>query len=172
VPLTDRQRRRQSPSGHPGELFAVRLVDLLHLPLRRLRYARQVLPPFQGACHPCRCSRRASGASFAQLGWRNRHFLPVRPHGNALASALAANGKRRNLNLIRVVVGANDRLVTALWIEARYDQPAHTELAHVAECYRLAAWVLGLHPLSSDDSVIAPVLNAVANRRSSSWIAC
>jgi hypothetical protein len=35
--------------------------------------------------------------------------------------------------LIRVIVCPDYRLVTAFWIETRYDQPAHTELAHDAE---------------------------------------
>ena len=40
--------------------------------------------------------------------------------------------------LIRVVVCADYRLVTALWIETRHDQPAHTGLARGAERHRAA----------------------------------
>jgi hypothetical protein len=87
--------------------------------------------------------------SFVQFRWRNQHFLPIGPHLYALAPALAtdhARSKRRNFNLIRVVVCTDYRLVMALWIVTRYDQPAHTKLTQVAERHGRAGRVLRVHP--------------------------
>jgi hypothetical protein len=82
--------------------------------------------------------------SFFELRWRNRHFFPVRPdiYFSPALAARHARRKKRHFNLISIIFHTHCRLVAALRIPARNEEPPHPQLADVADCYRRAGRVL------------------------------
>jgi hypothetical protein len=71
-------------------------------------------------------------------------FFPVWPHVHSLAPALAAlhaQAKARNLNLIGILIDADNRSVLTRMVEAVNRKTANALLAHVAERHRRAGFV-------------------------------
>src|SRR5262249_23706959 len=78
----------------------------------------------------------------------HRLLQPIRSGVGADHAARGADhllAKPWHGHVIGVVIGTDNRLGLAIWVDAVHGETTHAELAHVAERHRIAGWVLGFH---------------------------